>query len=234
MGHLASLLRRSGFQLPRSITGAPSLRSFAGCKTTSAPSLSPLTISASKVLRCPTSTGRSRVRPFSITKALHSSPTRNRALAVWILFGAVLLTTSRRGGFGGRPPISQLGITRPLRDSSHPSVTAIKENVDTRLAGCPCFAQRLPARTERENRLVDVGPIVKSHAQATEEGEKTCSWELLSFWNVSLGCPSATSKERFVGSSANHFHVVYFTEVVFDSVVYGLSGRAWQFLFLVM
>jgi hypothetical protein len=49
---------RPGFQLRRRITRAPFLRSFAGCRITCAPSLSPLTISASEALRCPASTGR--------------------------------------------------------------------------------------------------------------------------------------------------------------------------------
>jgi hypothetical protein len=43
--------------------------------------------------------------------------------------------------------------------------------VDTRSVGCPCLAQRLPAN-QRAPRLVDVGPLVISHAQAAEKVEK--------------------------------------------------------------
>ena len=44
-------------------------------------SSSPLVTSASAALRCPTCTGTSRVRPFSITNTFHTWPTRKRALA---------------------------------------------------------------------------------------------------------------------------------------------------------
>jgi hypothetical protein len=41
----------------------------------------------------------------------------------------------------------------------------------------PCAATASEsARTEREKRLVDVGQLVISHAQAAEKGGKTCSW----------------------------------------------------------
>jgi hypothetical protein len=58
--------------------------------------------------------------------------------------------------------------------------------------------------------------------------------DLPSFWSVSLGCPSATSKQRIVFSTRDRFRITDFTEVVSKSVAYRLSGCAWQFLFLVM
>src|SRR5437764_12909778 len=47
-------------------------------------------------------------------------------------------------------------------------------------------------------------------------------------------CPSRTSKQRIVGHPCPCFLRHDFTEVVFKPMVYGLSGRVCQFLFLAM
>jgi len=85
---------RRALSYGRGLTRASSLRSFAGCRMTSAPSVRPLVIYASKALRCPTSTGRRRARPLSTTKAFQSCPTRKRALAgIFRTLGLSQITT---------------------------------------------------------------------------------------------------------------------------------------------
>jgi hypothetical protein len=77
----------------------------------------------------------------------------------------------RRGGFGV-PPEFPTGDYSPTRRLFAPILNRNPgENVDTRSVGCPCLAQRLPAN-QRAPRLVDVGPLVISHAQAAEKVEK--------------------------------------------------------------
>ena len=95
-----------------------------------------------------------------------------------ILPDAVLLTTSRGGGFGastGVPNWDYSATSRLFAPILNGDQGERGHSLSRSSGPCATTASE-SARNEREKPSTDVGPLLISHAQAAEKGGKPCSW----------------------------------------------------------